>query len=100
MNTPWQALEVADVVVVVVAIDVMDVPAIWNAVAGIQPNLAMKACAFAASEERAARVVVEAPRIASIHDTTIFNDLDHVFLSIRTSWHFTSYNGTSPRPLT
>jgi hypothetical protein len=80
VNVTWEAIEIADGVVVVVAVDVMDVPAIWYCVTGIKPNLPMQACARAINEMSAVRVVIKPPLVTLIDDTTVFNDLDHMIL--------------------
>jgi hypothetical protein len=95
MNATWEAFEIGEVVVVVVAIDMVDVPTVWNAAAGIKPNLPMEA-SLAMTERSPARIVVEPTFVAAIDDTAVFNHLDHMILSCGIIWHFRSAKATRP----
>ena len=80
MNVAREAIEITDGVVVVVAVDVMDVPAIWYCVTGIKPNLPMQAITRAINEMSAVRVVIKPSLVTLIDDTTVFNALGHMIL--------------------
>jgi hypothetical protein len=58
--------EVGYVVVVVISIDVVDMPTVWNCVAGIKPDLSMQACKSALAEMLAVRIVIKPSLIAFI----------------------------------
>jgi hypothetical protein len=92
-------LEIAEFVVVEIAIDMVDMPAGRYLPPSIEPYLSMKARAASIAKHDLRWIVVTAPIVATIDNTAIFNDLDHVILPTGVVWQERSAKATSPRPL-